>query len=682
MQYFVKKASCLQLAVILFQFFVSVTAFAELYIERPDILVVEAKAFSDESLPKWWRPLREGHFEAVAEIFGLYSDPSQHLYFLARDAELLYDYARLMADKLPELSKFKDHVHLLNISRANMNKEHVEDYLAQEGISEEALSKGLKPVFVDTGFAGTIPSTIQEKFPKELRDQMITHLMCSSNRSHPSTRVFLQFLNPAAHEVTPSSLHGSVIDYEHMPRFTYRSTRFEKHGEAWVPAGDKGIDPDGSVNQIQARAYMEDLKEFAIQNKNHFLNRVQEWSHLFSKAHEAHQTPEYEREKLRKGLEDELRDEVKTKNPIKISKVRDFLETLRLHYPDISSSLVVSESDLGLDPITRHRIPNKLDLIKKYPQWKTILQNPPTEIKKLVDNQDIQTLGSLLDVAHNKEVNTIAIEQLSQDFSKDLHYQSKVKGLITALIEKGDPNTLRLLARYTFSAPHSKGWIKQLDELIQKADQDVLETLAMNAFSKPHSKDWIKQLDELVQKADQWVLRYLAQYVFSNPHSKDWTKQLDDVIQKADQAILERLAEHVFSKSHSKDWTKQLDDLIQKADQAILERLARYVFSVPHSKDWTKQLDEVIQKANKNNLRWLADSFSKPHSKDWTKELKEVIRKGELGTLLLFNSNVFSQRHAIEDDTWKKLSELVKAVIRIPDSTKREQLLSEKLPLI
>ena len=58
-----------------------------------------------------------------------------------------------------------------------MRADHVLDYLEQEGISQRTLQAGKKVVFVDTGFSGTIPRTISEQFPLELRGQLVTHLM-------------------------------------------------------------------------------------------------------------------------------------------------------------------------------------------------------------------------------------------------------------------------------------------------------------------------------------------------------------------------------------------------------------------------------------------------------------------------------------------------------------------------
>src|SRR6185312_15854150 len=141
-------------------------------------------------------------------------------------------------------------VHLLNVSRANMSDPHLKAYLAQNGISKETLVGNKKVLFVDTGFSGTIPKTIVSLFPGQ-ESHLQTHLMCSSNPSHPSTRTFLTALNSAAPDVDPGSMHGTIISYQHMPRYTDRSTRYEEVSQKhFEPMSEMSTahSLDGSVN--------------------------------------------------------------------------------------------------------------------------------------------------------------------------------------------------------------------------------------------------------------------------------------------------------------------------------------------------------------------------------------------------------------------------------------------------
>jgi len=204
----------------------------ESYSSRPDILKLKPQAHT--SLGSDWQKLKRGHIEAVAMLLEMY--PDREIYFLARDSELLYDLAKFVTR---DESALQARVHLLNISRANMRAEHVREYLAQEGISVATLKAGKKILFVDTGFSGTIPHVVSEYFSPELRPQLKTHLMSSANPAHPSTRVFLTSINPAAPGLNPGSMQGSVLSYEHMPRYTDRSDGFSKVKGRWEPVSHK-----------------------------------------------------------------------------------------------------------------------------------------------------------------------------------------------------------------------------------------------------------------------------------------------------------------------------------------------------------------------------------------------------------------------------------------------------------
>ncbi len=216
---------------------------------------VEPQSHSKD-LPSTWDSYKWAHLEAIAQYLELY--PDFDLYFLARDAELLYDLAKLATQDQPEV---QSRLHLLNISRANMKAENVKDYLAQNGISAENLSSGKKIMFIDTGFSGTIPRVITSYFPGH-EAQLKTHLLTSSNSSHPSTRSFLYYLNQMAAEVSPSSLHGTIVSYEHMPRYTDRSDRFHFDGTRWHPTSPTGSSKDGQVNPEKALKFQEDLSLF------------------------------------------------------------------------------------------------------------------------------------------------------------------------------------------------------------------------------------------------------------------------------------------------------------------------------------------------------------------------------------------------------------------------------------
>jgi hypothetical protein len=214
----------------------------ESYRSRPDILAVQAKAIATPD--KNWESLKAAHFSFVAELMELYPADT-HIYFLARDSEHLYDVARLVSEGTPDAGR----IHLLNISRANMRDPNLTSYLNEFGISEQSLKAGRKVLFIDTGFAGTIPRVIAEIFSNEVRKQLKTHLVVSSNPAHPSSRAFLVHMNPSVNEQSPSSMHGSIISYEHMARYTDRSSKYVLSKGFYHPISPIGGSSDGSVSK-------------------------------------------------------------------------------------------------------------------------------------------------------------------------------------------------------------------------------------------------------------------------------------------------------------------------------------------------------------------------------------------------------------------------------------------------
>lgn len=223
----------------------------ESYLERPDVLKVKPES---HQLPNGWDSIKAAHFAFVAELLALYPADT-HLYFLARDSEYLYDVARLVTQGTSAAKR----IHLLNVSRANMRDKNIKSYLSENGISERELRNGKKVLFIDTGFAGTIPRVIGDNFSEEARAKLKTHLLSSSNPEHPSSRLFLLHLNPNAVDQDPSSMHGSIVTYEHMPRYTDRSTGFTRINGHHHPLSRINTATDGSVSKELGRQYMEDL---------------------------------------------------------------------------------------------------------------------------------------------------------------------------------------------------------------------------------------------------------------------------------------------------------------------------------------------------------------------------------------------------------------------------------------
>lgn len=107
----------------------------------------------------------DAHLQFVIQLLYLYED--HEIYFLARDAEYLYDLTRLYL-YLEGLDS--NHIHLINVSRANCIKDRsrVKAYLDQEGINESTLADK-RIVLVDVGHSGSIVDYFKNMFPDQVK---------------------------------------------------------------------------------------------------------------------------------------------------------------------------------------------------------------------------------------------------------------------------------------------------------------------------------------------------------------------------------------------------------------------------------------------------------------------------------------------------------------------------------
>jgi hypothetical protein len=505
----------------------------ESYLSRPDALTIKPKAHPELDQNSW-RGLKRSHFEAIAQMIELY--PEHEIYFLARDSELLYDLAKV---KLKDDAQASKRIHLLNISRSNMSAKNVKNYLAQEGISEAVLASGKKILLVDTGFSGTISGVLKTYFPEELRKNMQTHLMSSSNPAHPSSRVFLSGLDPNAPKRVPSSMHSSILSYEYMPRYTDRSDRFVEVDGKWHPLSSKYTASDGHVSKTGAKAHLEDIL-FEAETpamKILFDERRRQWRELTNLKTKS-ETKKYLSELLKSHPND----------PFIESMVRDYLETVSLHFPqNLSNSPKlkdlglewlgdVIEGELGNDAESiaiRERVrevrsrmgSNKREFSKGNRFWMKVLNDPDREIRKLVVAKNFSALTQIIDGVRDEEIQQIIYRELGHGFN------AKSKKFIQSLIARGDPEILNRLAKETFANQrYSPKMNSVIEELIDRGDQKAIETLAYEFSYNANTKEKGNLFKKMVEKA---VDPETKEALLSAANDRNWMLGDGEVFKKA-----------------------------------------------------------------------------------------------------------------------------------------------------
>lgn len=177
---------------------------------RPNILQTTSQKLNPvinvESLLK---PLMHG----VALLFTSFP-AGTHFYFLARDAEYIYDIAKLLSPN----KEFSDRLHLLNVSTFLATNPNLTNYLKQNQLSEERLKKGQKNVFIETGFLGTVPDLIKAHFSANFFSSFYVFMFQSDSLKYNS--------------VYSVKKHTSVRGLEQLPHFT--KTAFDYHFDAFT----------------------------------------------------------------------------------------------------------------------------------------------------------------------------------------------------------------------------------------------------------------------------------------------------------------------------------------------------------------------------------------------------------------------------------------------------------------
>lgn len=426
----------------------------ELYSSRPAILTLTAKAHPE--LGGEWAALKRGHTELVAMLLEMY--PDREIYFLARDGELLYDYAKAATREEPATQK---RLHLINVSSTTKDMRHLDDYLAQEGISRETLSAGKKVLFVDTGFNGTIPTAIANRFPLALRSRLQAQLILSTNSVFPSSRVFLTAINPAASRLVPGSLVKALSGYEDIAHYTNRSVQFVNSNGRWEAMSSKNDVVDGIVYKEKAVAYMEDLLQYASEERSRALlaKRRAQWK----KLHELSQAPGLTREQLETGLKALL--ESSHHDPFVEAAVRDFVELKRTNFRDGPRVWISVIDAIGLPREEwghAVRYSTAAIAIAQHPEWAEVLRNPFKGVPKLVEAGKFDALAAITDVVQDEAFKIALTRALGKRPTE------AAKQFVRNLIEKGDRNTLLDLTHYTFSEP---GWNSPEDEVLKQALQ-------------------------------------------------------------------------------------------------------------------------------------------------------------------------------------------------------------------
>ena len=467
------------LKLLLFFLFVSI-AFAEnetFYRERPDVL--KASSSKIESTEKFsvgvWDEIKRALPETIA--FYLEAYPDHDLYFLGRDGEYLYDFSRAI---LSESERKK--VHLINVSRANVDDPHIRDYLDQQGISERHFQKGKKIVLIDTGYYGTMIEKIARLFPEIPESQIKKHLVLSEKKTIPSTKVFFKYLDPWSAYKESQQMHGKLNLIEHLPHQTKKSTSFDVFKGKWDAKAELAALEDQKLSgfiQGDIKAYA-DLKP----TKVHFKTLRGQYSDVF-KAYSQ-------------------KDEKKLIDLLKAFDARGEKEFVSDFYELTKTEMIDASLFPYLDPEKRKKLIEKE--LQKNDEWKRILAAPDEEIPRVL---------SIKWVKSNKDYLEAALDQ--KEFREALlhHLGSKpttteTQKIILALIDRSHIETMNDFPKFVFSNPKSfdeELSVLPIKRFLQLSSEDSLQRFVKFFIYTPQFgslKDSVSILNEMKDKVDSF----------------------------------------------------------------------------------------------------------------------------------------------------------------------------------
>jgi len=445
----------------------------EAYSSRPDVLKMEPK--SSQHLAANWAKYKRGHLEAVAMLLEMY--PDHEIYFLARDAEYLFDFARLATRRQPAVQK---RLHLLNVSRTHMKDPSLNAYLAQEGISEESLAIGRKVLLVDTGYTGSIPRGISALYSEKARSRLKAHLMSSSNVADdaedeswdiPSFRGFFAALYPAAPVLQPGTLHRAIESYENnLPHFTNSSGSYIEINGKWEALSKKG---NSIHDQADASEHMKDLAAYVANPKTMALleERRLQWRRL----RELSTASKNGRAALVKELQGLLRKH--KKDPFIESMVRDYLELREIHHPEWPAVLY---NDLGLSPPAHRRFNEALI---GHPEWAPLLVDPKAGVSRMVEAGEFESLWAITKTIADQEFTEIVFKTIGER-----RPTAKTRNFVRGLINESHRSGRYEVLKHTFSEPKSTEMKELLALMITKADGWTLTDIKEQTLSLPHWK--------------------------------------------------------------------------------------------------------------------------------------------------------------------------------------------------
>jgi hypothetical protein len=561
----------------------------ESYLSRPDILTVKPKV---TQLGYAWDQIKEAQLAFVAQLLEMYPKGTD-IYFLARDSEHLYDIARLVTQGTPEAER----MHLLNVSRLSLDDDFLMEYLKDNGVSDETLKAGKKVLFVDTGFAGTIPNHIISKLSAAAAKNFKTQLIVSENTAIPSSRTFLVNLNADARNGEPEIMHEAIIDYEHLPRYTDRSTSYVLIDGHYHPISPKiSNSADGEVSKSQAKVQMADLAA-------HWKNpKTQEsYKALRKEIRDViNLTTTKTSTEILNALASKLENAPEAKYHQAEAILRDVLDSA--HTTGIK--VTVDLHQLGLENGDRFRdVLLEGVAMTKHPELQKALENPEKGVKELIAKKDLKSLQLLLNLKVEGNLRDQIVEGI---FAKP--GTGELLKLQLSLVESADTKRLVHLSSYFFSEFPIAKTLPLYEAAVYRADPGVLSMMTYSALNDQNIQESKQKVNLLLKTKNEKTQRSVAEHIAKSDNTPYWRQEIRFLIETGDVTILNALSDGTFSKANSLELKDLIPLIMEKTNERGMVTLAGEVHADFYQ---TPEYISVINTVLKSKEVWAHAALAK-----------------------------------------------------------------------
>jgi hypothetical protein len=224
--------------------------------------------------------------------------------------------------------------------------------------------------------------------------------------------------------------------------------------------------------------------------------------------------------RIENSLEDLI--SITPKNPLLQAFSIDFRRALAQDYIDLMSRVFQIQIGKNLYSLkvkneTEQAGSKKMELLNKYPEWQSTLENPVDQIPLLFQNEKWQMIGNLIDANIDLEINLILFRNLVYSKKKS----PILKKLLLSFLKKENQDVL-----YTFSYKLKTTDEKLLDLLIENGNQDVLSNLFKRFFSD--NIGFNRQFRKTIEKSYPYNLLSIDPLTLSAPERY---KILKDVLE-------------------------------------------------------------------------------------------------------------------------------------------------------